>query len=247
MNRVLRAKSINDCDDEAEEELKKCCVDAISALLEGQKPSDQVTIRILSVIHLDIVQYLATPKEILEATAEGDLDEEPEEEEEEGGEKKEEEEEEEEEGGESLQTDCVVLLQSLCDYKPSIREEIEADGDGLFDFETAGKSTASIEVNWNGVLNRRFFHIPAVCDLLSKPSKDRLVQDVDRSNSENKLLDFLYRAQHLYLEIKHQEDLKKLGIASVFSPDVHNAATWFTFCCFGLGWFFRLFHYSRRC
>ena len=237
MNRVLRAKSINDCDDDAEEDLKKCCIDAISALLEGQKPSDQVTIRILSVIHLDILQFLATPKEILEATVEGEeADEEPkpeedEEEDKEDGDKGENDEEEEDEGGESLQTDCVVLLQSLCDYNPSIREEIEADGDGLFDFESAGKTTASIEVNWNGELNRRFFHIPAVCNLLSKPSKDRLVQEVDRSNSENKLLDFLYRAQHLYLEIKHQEDLKRLGIASVFSPEVHNAATWFTFCC----------------
>ena len=38
MNRVLRAKSINDCDDDAEEDPQKCCIDAISALLRVRSP-----------------------------------------------------------------------------------------------------------------------------------------------------------------------------------------------------------------
>ncbi len=228
INRVLRGEPLNDCDQGEDNEVKKCCMDTISALLEGQKPSDAVTVRILSVLHLDILLYLATPKFTEEEGEEGGgpAKAKLEEEEEKKGDEAAEEEEEEED---DLQTESVVLLQMLCDYKPSIREEIENESDGLFDFEQASSSTASIEVNWNGVLNRRFFHIPDVCYLLSKPSKDKLVQDIDRSNTENRLLDFLDRAKHLYLEIKHQEVLTELGLAKVFSPATQNKATWLTF------------------
>jgi inositol 1,4,5-triphosphate receptor type 3 len=231
INRVLRMEPLNDCDGGEDNGVKQCCLDLISALLEGQKPHDAVTVRILSVIHLDILLYLATPKAIAE---EGDEDSEAvkkiEEKEKEKEKEEEGEGEEEEEEDDGLQTDCVVLLQMLCDYKPSLREEIDAETDGVFDFDVVAESTASIEVNWNGVLNRRFFHIPDVCFLLSKPSKDKMVMDIDRSNTENRLLDFLDRAKHLYLEIKHQEYLTELGVAKVFSPATQNSATWITFC-----------------
>jgi len=207
-NRIMRAKIVNDCKVEGEVELKKICLDTISALLEGQMAKDQVTVRILSVIHIDILQTLAMPF-IPEPVEDENIDqtEGPSEDE------------------ISLQTECVVLLQMLCDYKPSLRADMEEDDDFVLD----SGSTASVEVSWNGILNRRFFHVPDVCLLLAKSSKDKLVQDVDRSNPENKLLDFLDRAQNLYREIKHQEYLTELGIAKVFSPAVHSIVTWIAF------------------
>jgi hypothetical protein len=39
--------------------------------------------------------------------------------------------------------------------------------------------------------------VPGVCEFLAKSSKDFLVEDVDRSNAENKLIDFLVRAQQV--------------------------------------------------
>ena len=206
-NRIMRSKCLNDCVDEEECELKMTCLDTISALLEGQTPKDQVTVRILSVVHIDIFQTLAKP--FVQEAEEG-------------------EEEENMEGPSedqlSLQTECIVLLQMLCDYKPSLKKDFEDD-----EFELDESSTASVEIAWDGILNRRFFHVPEVCYLLAKSSKDRLVQDVDRSNSENKLLDFLDKAKNLYREIKHQEFLTEKGVANIFSPSVHNNATWLSF------------------
>ena len=201
-NRIMRAKVVNDCIEDAEIELKKTCLDTISALLEGQTPKDQVTERILSVLHLDIIIMLSKPSE---------FDDEPEE--------------EASEERESLQTDCQVLLQMLCDYKPAIRDEMEAEGGPDMD----GTTTASVEVSWDGILNRRFFHVPDVCNLLAKSSKDRLVQEIDRSNPENKLIDFLARAQGLYREIKHQEFLTEMGVSLIFSRTNQDRATNFTF------------------
>jgi hypothetical protein len=201
-NRIMRSKPVNDCEIDAEIELKKTCLDTISALLEGQMPTDQVTERILSVIHLDIIMVLSKPPEFVEKNARELTEDEI-----------------------GLQTDCSVLLQMLCDYKPSIREELEADG-GL---EMNSEATACVEISWDGVLNRRFFSVPEVCSLLAKSSKDKLVLEVDRSNPENKLIDFLTRSQDLYREVKHQEYLGQLGIAAVFSRTNQDRATWFTF------------------
>jgi hypothetical protein len=52
---------------------------------------------------------------------------------------------------------------------------------------------------------------------------------VDRSNPEMKLKDFMTRARDLYLEIQHQQTLKRLGIAQLFSGTNQDRATWFTF------------------
>jgi hypothetical protein len=40
----------------------------------------------------------------------------------------------------------------------------------------AGDVTA-VEIVWNGVLQRRFFHIPDICYDLSKASRDKLVEE----------------------------------------------------------------------
>jgi hypothetical protein len=201
-NRIMRSKVVVDCVEEEEIEVKKICLDTISALLEGRKAGETVTERILSVIHLDIILQLSKPP-VFE-----DEDTEP-----------------PSEDAESLQTDCGVLLQMLCDYKPSIRADLDAEGGFTLDAD----ATASVEISWDGVLNRRFFPVPDVCRLLAKSSKDRLVVEVDRSNPENKLIDFLTRSEDLYREVKHQQYLEELGIASVFSRTMQDRATWLTF------------------
>ena len=83
----------------------------------------------------------------------------------------------------------------LIEYHPALREELEIPVD-----ITDGQSTASVEVLWNGEMNRRFFHIPDVCHLLSESSKAELVENVERSSQELKLIDFMERSKvRLYL------------------------------------------------
>ena len=113
----------------------------------------------------------------------------------------------------------------LCDYNPAIRKEIEEDG-GL---EMDPESTTSVEIQWDGSLTRRFFHVPEICALLAKSSKDNLVLTIDRENSESQLIDFMVKARRLYLEAKNQSWLTGLGIAAVFSRENKDLATWVTF------------------
>jgi len=64
---------------------------------------------------------------------------------------------------------------------------------------------------------------------LAKSSKDSLVENVDRSNSENKLIDFLDRSHDLYREVKHQQLLTEVGVSRIFSRVNQDRATWATF------------------
>jgi hypothetical protein len=122
-----------------------------------------------------------------------------------------------------LRVECLVLLQMLCDYRPILREELELDSKKL---NSGGASVASVEILWRGELQRRFFHLPAICSDLAKASKDALVEYVDRKNQESKLLDFLLRSRELYREIKHQQVLKEYKLSGVFSRSNQDRATW---------------------
>ena len=203
LNRIMRSKTIRDCVDDEEVELKKTAVDIFQGLLEGQGRKHAVYDRVLSVAHLDAIQILCQPDE--------DVAEE------------EEEEEEESEEVTILRVECLVLLQMLCDYKPSLREELEFSKDVV---SVKGTGVASVEILWNGELQRRFFHVPKICNDLAKASKDALVEHVDRSNQENKLLDFLHRSRELYREIKHQQLLKEYRLSGLFSRSNQDKATW---------------------
>ncbi len=57
-----------------------------------------------------------------------------------------------------------------------------------------------------------------------------LVEFVDRSSAENKLIDFLERSYELYSEVKHLQPLTEMGLARIFSRQNQNRATWVTFC-----------------
>ena len=210
LNRINRAKMSGDCVEEEEIELKKTSIDIFQGLLEGQGEKSVVYERVLSVIHLDIIQMMskgATAPEPVGKDGKVMLPKEPTEEQ------------------EILQTECIVLLQMLCNFKPSLYEEL---GISKNIDDIVGSGTAMIEVVWRGDIHRRFFHVPTVCDFLAKSSKDALVENVDRSNSENKLIDFLARSHDLYREVKHQQLLTEAGVSGIFSRKNQNFATWIT-------------------
>ncbi|GMH52463.1 hypothetical protein TrRE_jg12234, partial [Triparma retinervis] len=59
LNRMMRIKGGDDADEESEEELKKTGLEIFEALLEGQSKGSEIYERILSVIHLDVLQMMA--------------------------------------------------------------------------------------------------------------------------------------------------------------------------------------------
>ena len=196
INRLLRAsiEPGSDCDEGEEFELKKTCIDILQGLLEGQASKKTVYERVLSVLHLDIVQML------FQADESND-----------------------DENAVALRTEALVLLQMFCDYKESLRKQLTGiDG-------STGVEVAYIEIYWRGELQRRFFHVPEIMKDLAKPSKDNVVECIDRSSPENKLQDLVIRTHDLYKEIKHQQVLKEWNISGLFSRSNQNTATWIQF------------------
>lgn len=202
LNRIMRSKVVKDCVEEEETELKKCAIDILQGLLEGQGKKQAVYERVLSVIHLDSIYLASRPPVLLETDPPDDPSDEM----------------------LVLRSECLVLLQMLAAYRPSILEEL-----GNLDEEGGGSHTASVEVIWRGELQRRFYHVPKICDDLSKASRAKVVEAVDRSNTENKLLDFLDWSRLLYREIKHEQVLKEWRINFFFSQQNVSRITWFQF------------------
>jgi len=220
LNRMMRIKGGPEADEDSEDELKKTGLEIFEALLEGQSKGSEIYERILSVIHLDVLQVMACDG----ASDEPAVDEGEEDEGDENGEK--EEEEEEDEGMGEVQTEALVLMQMLCDYKPSLRDEIQwpPEIEAIL-----GRDVVSVEVIWNGVLQRRFFPIPDMCHDLADASKNKLVEEVPRDSQETKLTGLMEDAKILYIEIKHQQVLKDSGLASIFSRGNQERATWISF------------------
>jgi hypothetical protein len=206
LNRVMRSKPVRDCVAVDEYELKKTGIDILQGLLEGQGGKKTVYERVLSVLHLDIIQMLCATSALDEKLRVIES-------------------EDEEEAIATLQTESLVLLQMFCDYKPSLRNEMEF----MKDSSLIGSEVACVEILWRGELQRRFFHIPKICSDLAKASKDNLVEEVDRSNLETKLQDFIYRSYELYREVTHQQVLKRWRISGIFSRANQNRATWISF------------------
>jgi hypothetical protein len=208
INRIIRSVVTHDIDVDELVELKCTVIDIIEGVLEAQSLKSPLYERVLSVLHVDAIVGIAFPDDVdpeeKEGTGVNDLM--------------------ESEGWEILQTECVVILQMLIEYHPPLREELNIPED-----VTDGTTTASVEILWGGEMNRVFFHIPDVCHLLSKPSKDNMVESVDRTSQELKLLDFLDRAAVLYREVKHQEKIVEWNLAAVFSRENQNYMTWAAF------------------
>jgi hypothetical protein len=114
----------------------------------------------------------------------------------------------------------------LCNFRPSLFDEL---GISRRVEDIVGSGTAMIEVIWRGDIHRRFFHVPNICDYLAKSTKDFFVETADRSNPENKLVDFLNKSHDMYREVKHQQLLTELNLSRIFSRTSQDRATWVTF------------------
>lgn len=200
-NRLMRAKRIADCVVEEEVELKKTVVDILEGILEGQNMHGQIYERVLSVMHVDVIQFIALEDGDPEEVQCDDYV--------------------------LLKTECLVLLEMLVESKPSIKKEFGIPDDLQ---AAAGSNIGCVEVFWDNEMHRRYFHIPDVCALLSKASKDQLVAANNRDSQELKLIDFLDRAKGLYREVKHQELLVSLGLNAIYSRKNQERTTWFSFC-----------------
>eukprot|EP00605_Chrysophyceae_sp_TOSAG23-4_P001929 GSChrysophyteH1.ASY1.ANO1.2132.1 assembled CDS len=200
LNRSIRATVIRDLVREEVIELKKITCDIVEGILEAQSLKSPLYERVLSVLHVDAIKVIAL------------------------GDDNGVQEEEITEDFELLQTECLVLLQMLIEYYPPLRGELDIPED-----ITDGHTTTSVEILWNGEMNRVFFHVPEVCHLLSKASKDELVENVCRDSQELKLIDFMERARVLYREIVHQRKLVEMRVASVFSRQNQQNITWLAF------------------
>ncbi len=221
LNRLLRSKAVHDCVEEEEITLKKTAIDILEGLLEGQGLKSAIYDRLLSVVHLDVIQYLSGTVEDDEVAAKQVKDEDEDDEEEEAAKV------EKSEEVISLQTECIVLLQMLCNYQPALRAQLGLSEDLA---EIAKTGTASVEVIWHGVLQRRFFHIPELCHDIAKTSKDKLIEEIDRSSVENRLNDFIQRSHELYREVKHIQVLRDYRLISIFNAANLDKMTWLSFC-----------------
>ena len=197
LNRKLRQRLDGDCVEEEEVELKKTAVDIFQALLEGQGKKPAVYDRMISVIHLDVVKIMCIPP----SDPKDDSEEKA-----------------------SLRTECLVLMQMLCDFKPRLRTEF-----GLEDISMEDNGIACVEVVWRGELMRRFFPVPEICGLLSETTKNHFLLSVDRSALESKLYGILHAARAMYREMLYQELIKNLNVTFIFNQKNHDKVAFFNF------------------
>jgi hypothetical protein len=108
-----------------------------------------------------------------------------------------------------LQTQILVLLRTFqeCD------NTLNPDKLKLGLLKVMKSDVQTVEIVWRGKLERRFFAIPQICNMIGEETKKSLVENIDRSNEDNKLLDFTRRIQDVYLELKWAQYLSEIGIS----------------------------------
>jgi hypothetical protein len=115
----------------------------------------------------------------------------------------------------------------LCDFKPSLRNELTAIKNAANGVGRA--NVASVEIMWRGELQRRFFNAPSICQDFTDSSKATFVEYVNRTSQEKKILDMYIRTKVIYTELKHQKFLKDINVSKIFTRKNQNRATWITF------------------
>lgn len=225
MNTMMRTDPDEDADEEAVEELeefKTTMLKIFKALLEGQGNGKVSMIyeRVLSVVHIEVLQLLLSPPPI-----------DPDDDNISAEEQIEMQEKAKAEPLKGVQVESLVLMQMLTGYNPKLTDELR-----LTDNVKAkmGTEVISVEVVWNGTLQQRFFHVPEMCSHLAKATRTALVLGVDRENSDLKLGDFVEKCRVVEAELKHQDWLQQKGLAKLFSRSVQDSATWVTFGINGL-------------
>ena len=171
LNRMMRSKPRQDQEEDQEVEIKLTVLGIFQGLVEGEVGHGESAVydRIFSIIHLDVLQQMVVgplerkkadrQRRQLELAAQGEVDD--------GNE-------EEEDKLTDLQVESLVLIEMLCDYRPSLQQDLAKSLEALGKF--VGDVTA-VELVWNGVLQRRFFHVPDICSNLSKASREKLVEE----------------------------------------------------------------------
>lgn len=205
LNRKIRQRPTNDCDEEEELELKKGCIDILQALLEGQGRKTAIYERMLSVIHIDVILVLCQGG---------------------GPSLHNDNKEEESDAMTELKTESLVLLQMLTDFRPLLKVEYGLDDDFM---RESSDTVACLEVVWHGELQRRFFHIPDICHALAKSSKDTFLTSVKRESPEDKLYGLLEATKEMYREVKHQQYLKEIHLDGLFSRTNQDRVIWANF------------------
>jgi hypothetical protein len=227
LNRMLREKIEDAADyqdataeemEEIEEEtneMKATVLKIFKAMLEGQgnvKPSS-IYRRVLSVLHIEALQSLLNPPPLVLGSQDLEA-------------QLEEKERLEQLPLTELQVQSLVLIKMLTGYNPDLSDEL-ALSDSIT--KKLGTEVISVEVVWNGALEKIFFHVPDLTKHLAKSAMDDLVQSVDRESQEKKLTDFIVRTKHMLEGLEHQEMLAHYNLAKLFSRSNQYYVTWVTF------------------
>jgi hypothetical protein len=218
LNRTLRLDP-GDGDEElkeAVEDLKTTMLKIFKALLEAQLKPSLIYERVLSVLHLEVLQMqLDPPKLDVENSDASDLEAMLEQQEVEAAKPL-----------RPVQVESLVLMEMLSGYNEDLKDEMRVSDvvKNKLDSEVG-----SVEILWNGELQKRFFPNPEMCKHLSKATRKNLVYTVNRDNQDSKLTDFIEKTREVFAELQHQEYLKSLGLAKVFSRTNQNTATWVAF------------------
>ena len=248
INRQLRAKSSTDSEPSIREfQVKLSCVKLLRGLMEGQDQSKSIYECLLNVLHIDVIvtyvngidglignhrpsavsqlrKYLysddnskrssgkinnITPRPPLQIQSTDKTKELT-------------------KLHANLQFESKLLLRTLLDYVEK-NSELKKQSHFMIDLDSFGANVASVEVMWKGQIHQRFFHIPEVCHNLSDFTKAQFIETVDRTSQDEKLTGLMTSAKYMYLEVRHQQMLKNLGISAIFSRRNQGIATWVSF------------------
>eukprot|EP00936_MAST-01D_sp_MAST-1D-sp1_P002276 g2276.t1 len=207
MNTLMRRRIERDCDEEEEEEAKSILLGIFMALLERQQNPSNVYNRIIATIHLDALQALAMPKDF-DMSHDTEMS--------------------------DTQVGSLVLVEMLENYAPEISEQMHMPEELR---QQMLSQVASIEVVWTvhdgpgkgTEVVRRFFAVPPMAKNVPGPVRDMVLENVDISNMESKLLNLISMTKDVYIELNHNHWLAEQGMSKVFSRTVQNGVTWVAF------------------
>jgi hypothetical protein len=218
LNRAMRLGAGNGDGElqEAVDGLKTTILKIFKALLEAQLKPSLIYERVLSVLHLEVLQMQLDPPELdVEHSDASELEAMLEQQEIEAAKPL-----------RPVQVESLVLMEMLAGYNEDLKDEMRVSEAVM---TKLGSAVSSVEVMWNGSLQKRFFHIPEMCKHLSEATRKSFVYTVNRDNQDSKLTDFIDKTDEVFAELQHQQHLKEHGMAGVFSRTNQNAATWVAF------------------
>ena len=83
-----------------------------------------------------------------------------------------------------IQIEGLVLLQMFCDYNPELWQDITLPRRIR---NQMNEAVQSVEVVWNGKLQRRFFPVPDISEHIAEATRQKLVAEVCIANHFHKV------------------------------------------------------------